>query len=254
MGKRKKQWLLYVIDYGLAKRFRDPKTGEHIRYRDKKNLTGTARYTSLNTHLGIEQSRRDDLEGIAYSLIYFLRGSLPWQGLPAKTKKEKYDQIRELKLSTAVETLCKGLPIEFASFLSYCRQLSFEEAPDYGFARRLFSDLFRRRGFEKDYVFDWTVTRVPSKSFVAPKGMLDLVQSTDYSKQKFEEVKLETLVEPMEEDDKPQMVKPTRSKPTIGLNHLIYRACTPTQRGSVNSTPDKVRMRDIVNICDKVPF
>lgn len=78
--------LVYMIDFGLSKRFRNPKTGQHIPWKEGKNLTGTARYASLNTHLGYEQSRRDDLEGLAYVMLYFLKGKLPWQGLDAKTK------------------------------------------------------------------------------------------------------------------------------------------------------------------------
>lgn len=150
---------MYVIDFGLAKRFRDPKTGEHIPYRDGKNLTGTARYASVNTHLGIEQARRDDLESLGYVLLYFIKGQLPWQGIPARTKKEKYEKIRDKKLSTQIESLTKNLPEEIGLYLGYCRSLKFEEKPDIGYLRKLFKDLFYRMGYEYDYVFDWMVKK-----------------------------------------------------------------------------------------------
>ncbi|KAA8525270.1 hypothetical protein F0562_007125 [Nyssa sinensis] len=159
MGLGRKANQVYIIDFGLAKRYRDPTTNRHIPYRENKNLTGTARYASCNTHLGIEQSRRDDLESLGYVLLYFLRGSLPWQGLKAATKKQKYDKICEKKLSTPIEVLCKSHPVEFASYFHYCHSLTFDQRPDYGFLRRLFRDLFTREGYEFDYVFDWTILK-----------------------------------------------------------------------------------------------
>ncbi|KAK2984597.1 hypothetical protein RJ640_029103, partial [Escallonia rubra] len=128
---------------------------------ENKNLTGTARYASVNTHLGVEQSRRDDLESLGYVLMYFLRGSLPWQGLKAGTKKQKYDKISEKKMLTPIEVLCRSFPTEFASFFHYCRSLRFEDKPDYSYLKRLFRDLFIREGYQFDYVFDWTILKYP---------------------------------------------------------------------------------------------
>merc|ERR1712048_1554906 len=156
LGRRKLNQI-YIIDFGLAKRYRDPRTHRHIPYVEGKSLTGTARYASINTHLGIEQSRRDDLESLGYVLMYFNRGSLPWQGLKANTKEEKYNKIAEKKMSTPVEIPCKHFPTEFATYLNYCRALRFDDKPDYAYLRRLFRDLFFRQGYAADYRFDWTV-------------------------------------------------------------------------------------------------
>ncbi|KAF5738961.1 Casein kinase I isoform delta-like protein [Tripterygium wilfordii] len=161
MGLGRKANQVYIIDYGLAKKYRDLQTHKHIPYRENKNLTGTARYASVNTHLGVEQSRRDDLESLGYVLMYFLRGSLPWQGLKAGTKKQKYDKISEKKVSTPIEVLCKSYPTEFYSYFHYCRSLRFEDKPDYSYLKRLFRDLFIREGYQFDYVFDWTVLKYP---------------------------------------------------------------------------------------------
>jgi hypothetical protein len=148
---------VHVIDFGLAKRYRDPKTHQHIPYREHKNLTGTARYAAINTHLGIEQSRRDDLESLGYVIVYFLRGCLPWQGLRAATKRQKYEKILERKMSSPVESLCRGFPAEFTAYLHYCRALRFDDKPDYGYIKKLFRELFVREGYTYDYQFDWVL-------------------------------------------------------------------------------------------------
>ncbi|OEL15913.1 Protein CASEIN KINASE I-LIKE 3 [Dichanthelium oligosanthes] len=176
MGLGRKANQVYVIDFGLAKRYRDSTTNRHIPYRENKNLTGTARYASRNTHLGIEQSRRDDLESIGYVLLYFLRGSLPWQGLKAATKKQKYDKISEKKLSTPIEALCKSHPVEFASYFHYCHSLTFDQRPDYSFLRRLFRDLFDREGYQFDYVYDWTLLKFSVARPVEASGLLEAEQ------------------------------------------------------------------------------
>lgn len=163
IGLGRKANLCYVIDFGLAKKYRDPKTHQHIPYNENRNLTGTARYASINTHLGIEQSRRDDLESLGFVLMYFVRGSLPWQGLKAITKKEKYDRISEKKMSTPIEVLCKGHPAEFATYLNYCRSLRFDDKPDYSYLRRLFRDLFYREGFHPDFVYDWSIKNLAER-------------------------------------------------------------------------------------------
>ncbi|KAK3163216.1 hypothetical protein QOZ80_1AG0000790 [Eleusine coracana subsp. coracana] len=156
MGLGRKANQVYIIDFGLAKRYF---LNKMLFCRENKNLTGTARYASCNTHLGIEQSRRDDLESLGYVLLYFLRGSLPWQGLKAATKTQKYDKICEKKISTPIEVLCKSCPVEFASYFHYCHSLTFDQRPDYAFVKRLFRELFTRQGYEFDYVFDWTILK-----------------------------------------------------------------------------------------------
>ncbi|TNN05389.1 Casein kinase I isoform delta isoform 4 [Schistosoma japonicum] len=159
MGLGKRGNLVYLIDFGLAKKYRDSRTRQHIPYRENKNLTGTARYASINTHLGIEQARRDDMESLGYVLMYFLRGSLPWQGLKAGTKRQKYERISEKKMQTPVEVLCEGYPVEMAVYLNYCRGMRFDNQPDYSYLRNLFRSLFQREGFTYDFVFDWNLLK-----------------------------------------------------------------------------------------------
>ena len=117
IGVHHRESTVYLVDFGLAKKY--IKDNQHIPYRENKTLTGTVRYASLNTHLGIEQSRRDDLECLAYVLFYFLKGSLPWQNLRANSKREKFEKIMEKKMTTLISELGKDCPYEFQFLLKY---------------------------------------------------------------------------------------------------------------------------------------
>eukprot|EP00735_Rhodelphis_limneticus_P002436 TRINITY_DN13304_c0_g1::TRINITY_DN13304_c0_g1_i1::g.12628::m.12628 TRINITY_DN13304_c0_g1::TRINITY_DN13304_c0_g1_i1::g.12628 ORF type:complete len:297 (+),score=-0.39,sp/Q9ZUP4/CKL5_ARATH/48.82/9e-96,Pkinase/PF00069.20/4.6e-15,Pkinase_Tyr/PF07714.12/0.073 TRINITY_DN13304_c0_g1_i1:100-990(+) len=149
--------IFHAIGFQQAKKYLDPETKEHIPYRGSKKLIGHGRFASLNAHFGSEQTRRDDLESLGLMFIYFLDGSLPWQGLPSSNKDHKYDQIAEMKAHISLDRLCSNVPPAFKEYLEYCRGLQFDAKPDYAMLRSLFrrvSDLFR---FERDDRFDWVV-------------------------------------------------------------------------------------------------
>ena len=151
--------IVFCVDFGLSKRFRHPKNLQHIPHRDGRSLTGTPRYASINNHLGIEQSRRDDLESIAYVLVYFLKGSLPWQGLKAKNAQKKYRLILEKKQQVSIAQLCAGCPSQFGEFLAYTRALKFDTKPDIPFLRKMFRDLYHAQGCANSgKLWDWDST------------------------------------------------------------------------------------------------
>jgi len=157
-GVRERQHHLYLIDLGLSRRYFEHR--RHVPLRQTPSLTGTARYASINAHRGVEQSRRDDLEAIGHMLVYLARGSVPWSGLEARSRREKYRRIKEAKEAARLEDLCEGLPAELQAYLAYCRKLLFAERPDYGMLRGLFLEVRERLGQQRggaieDHELQW---------------------------------------------------------------------------------------------------
>ena len=155
IGKGDKSNLVYLIDFGLSKKYKDAKM-DHLPYREHRPLTGTTRYASINNHLGIEQSRRDDLESIGYVMLYFIKKRLPWQGCQGSTKQAKYNKILEKKLMIPLDLLCKDLPMEFQVYLKYVKKLRFDERPNYEFLKGLFIDLLFSL-YKEQFIYDWTM-------------------------------------------------------------------------------------------------
>ena len=147
---------IYLLDFGLAKKYRSSKTLEQKPMMKNKKLTGTARYASVNALKGYDQSRRDDLESIGYVLAYLLRGNLPWQGIVVKTKEEKYAKILYKKQYISPEQLLEGYPIELVNYIKYCKNLEYEQEPDYNYLTNLFVDIITNQLKEEiDYKYDW---------------------------------------------------------------------------------------------------
>ena len=154
IGLKKFKNIIYMIDYGLTRKFCDSHKN-HIPYKEGKHLTGTALYASIYTHKGIEQSRRDDLESLGYMMIYFIKGELPWVNVKGKNKDVKYKKIMEKKIELKPEILCEGLPDEFKQYFKYVRELQFTEEPNYEFLFGLFNNAMKKNNIKNDFKFDW---------------------------------------------------------------------------------------------------
>ena len=148
---------LYLLDFGLAKKYRASNNDKHFPLTKGKKLIGTARYASVNALNGITQSRRDDLESIGYVLLYFLKGKLPWQGIMIKNKEERYHKIMEIKRDISSSELCKDCPEQFQIYMDYVRKLEYEQEPDYNMLKNLFNDMLKNNNFKFDYYYDWDI-------------------------------------------------------------------------------------------------
>jgi len=204
MGRFKSKSIVYICDFGLCKKFRE-QNGKHIPFKDGKSLIGTVRYASIYSHLGYEQSRRDDLESLAYSLIYFSKGSLPWMGIKAKNKTEKYNKVFEKKLASTFSSLCDKLPNEFINFVHYIKDLDFEDKPNYQYLKTLLGKMYDKNNFNYDSVFDFTDILIKKEKNEKEPKIEPIFPSTTNENELKNEIKDDNEKEKIEEnknDDK----------------------------------------------------
>ena len=155
IGFEGKSKFIYLLDFGLSKKYRSSKTKKHFPFVQGNKLIGNARYSSINALDGGTQSRRDDLESLGYLLLYLLLGRLPWQGHISHSKEDKYYKIREIKKKTTPEELCQGLPPQIQEYVEYTRNLEYETDPDYNYLKNLFLTILKHYNWEFDYYYDW---------------------------------------------------------------------------------------------------
>jgi hypothetical protein len=161
-GKKEYKDVLYLIDFGLSKKYRDPKTMEHVKFINNRRLNGTARYASIHALEGYETSRRDDLEELCYVLIYFLNGHLPWERVKNRNKQERYKIILNMKKKITEENLVGDKNnTEFIEFVKYCRRLKFEEKPDYDYLRGLMINCISKNNKAIDNFYNIDILKNP---------------------------------------------------------------------------------------------
>ena len=175
---------IYLIDFGLSCSYwENSYSTKHYKLKNGLNFVGTLRYASLNSHKGIRQSRRDDLESMLYILIYFLKGKLPWQDIKAKQKEERHKLIFQIKSKVTIESLCKDIPEEFAELLKYVKSLQFDEKPYYGkfyaYFHNLISKLKNGPMQENNFSFIWEKMLVDNMNKYNENNDVGLIQEAE---------------------------------------------------------------------------
>jgi serine/threonine protein kinase len=236
IGLEDKSNIVYLIDYGLVKRYTNSVTNEHISFSDQRRMVGTPRYCILNGHKGCEQSRRDDLESLGYCLIYMLRGSLPWQGIREDTKEERNLKIKNLKEKITLNELCKGLPKEVLQYMYSCRNLGFDEKPPYSELHSLLSKVFVRNTCLKNFQYDWL-----TKKCKAPKGKRK--DTEDSNKAEYEGVQRK----PKRNISRRLKIQNLVSKNSLGSAVLKEEEKMPDKSRTLEAKPEKKVVLPTIN-------
>ena len=158
----KKKEIIYIIDFGLAKQYLNNKTGKHVKYCVNKKWSGTSRFASANTLKGIEPSRRDDMESFCYLLLYLMKGSLPWDQINEPSEINEILIIYKMKEYMPADIMFKDLPWQMSEFYKYCKNLNFEQKPNYNYLRKLLINILEYIGEKNDLYFSWIINISPS--------------------------------------------------------------------------------------------
>lgn len=190
MGIGENSQNVYMVDFGLCKRYRDANTKLLVPYKQATSMVGTIRYSSINAHLGIDQSRRDDLQCVCYLLIYFLKGELPWQKIPLENKFEKDHMMMSCKLKMTARELCEGLPSEIENIFQYIKSLNFYQEPDYHYILSELSFVLEHECGPFHFTYDWESLEREEKLM---KTHLEMIITTDsVDKTEIEEIREES--------------------------------------------------------------
>ena len=154
--------IIYLIDFGLSRKYRSSRTGKHIKFNNLKLTYGSLRYLSINGNKGYEQSRRDDLESLGYMLVFLATGNIPWIKAERVNMDvvKKYILIYKIKKAISSEKLCQGLPEEMTKYINYCKELYFEQDPDYNYLKSLFYTILIKIKEKNDLKFCWISNRI----------------------------------------------------------------------------------------------
>ncbi|CAK7217302.1 hypothetical protein SCUCBS95973_003101 [Sporothrix curviconia] len=223
---------VFLIDYGMAKTYRDPDTSQHIPFGDAQSLSGTARYMSINAHCRRNQSRRDDLEALGHVFMYFVRGNLPWQSAKTPLNDTRYDLMCEKKQATTVDDLCRGFPPEMAQYLTYTRDLTFEQDPDYDYLRGLFTKVLDGEGAGSDGIFDWIKPKTEAEDEATvgkAEPITAPVTTAPAALQQQVAAKPAIVAQPAEETDDTTPRPSTPSQPVSGTGGAEHRVLVAVQ-------------------------
>ncbi|OMJ66692.1 hypothetical protein SteCoe_36386 [Stentor coeruleus] len=159
---------LYLVDYGLARKF--IVQGTHIPYQSNCSRAGNSTYASLNNHIGIHQTRRDDIESLAYMAVSLMNGRLPWQQSSRINSSVKWNNVYKIKSTINLYELCQNCPSEFVMFIQYARALDFHEEPDYEYLRRLIKGIQPLEGVPEPMKKSESAAKVTNSSETAPES------------------------------------------------------------------------------------